>query len=123
MMNAKSKRRKMPALRAAESITRGMRQIEAMIRDGAKPRERFTVRTVGSLDEPKTYEPADVRAVRSKLNLSQPVFADLMGVSAILVQSWEQGKRKPSRMACRLLEEIERNPEPWIARVRRGSPA
>mgnify|MGYP001124062743 CR=1 FL=1 len=47
-----------------------------------------------------------MRKTREDLGVSQAVFADMLGVSASLVQSWEQGFRKPSRMACRLLDEI-----------------
>jgi hypothetical protein len=39
--------------RGAESIMRAMREIEAMIRDGARPEERFAVRTIESPDIPK----------------------------------------------------------------------
>lgn len=109
--------------RGTESIIRGIREIEAMIRDGARPEKRFTVRVIQSPDEPKEYGPAEVRRLRNTLNVSQPIFADLVGASTILVQSWEQGKRKPNRMACRLLEEIERDPSRWIAKLRRGSAA
>jgi putative transcriptional regulator len=109
--------------RGAESIMRGIAEIEAMIRDGSRPEERFTVRTIQTTDEPKEYGPSDVRRLRDRLNISQPLFAELVGTSTILVQSWEQGKRKPNRMACRLLEEIERDPSHWLAKLQRGSAA
>jgi DNA-binding transcriptional regulator YiaG len=104
--------------RAAESINRAMREIESMIRDGAMPHERFTVRTIEIPDEPGAYGPAEIRHVREVLNISQPIFAGLLGASTFLVQGWEQGKRKPNRMARRLLDEVRNDPARWRAKLR-----
>jgi DNA-binding transcriptional regulator YiaG len=49
--------------------------------------------------------------------MSQAVFAGLLGVSRILVQSWERGVRDPSPLACRLLDTINRDPEGWLAEL------
>ena len=46
--------------------------------------------------------------------VSQAVFARLMGVSVHAVQAWEQGKRTPPKIACRLMDEIAANPGRWI---------
>jgi DNA-binding transcriptional regulator YiaG len=42
----------------------------------------------------------------------------MLGVSKVLVQSWEQGARRPSRLARRLLDEINARPHHWAALVR-----
>lgn len=78
---------------------------------------RVTVRHVQVAD-PGHYTAAAVRKLRRTLGVSQPVFAQLMGVSTVLVQSWEQGQRTPSRMARRLLDEIHRDPSHWAATLR-----
>ena len=78
---------------------------------------RVTVRHV-QVAEPRQYTAADLRKVRRALGVSQSVFAQLMGVSTVLVQSWEQGQRTPSRMARRLLDEIHRDPGHWAATLR-----
>src|SRR2546426_733018 len=39
--------------------------------------------------------PVDVRAIRSKLGLSQPQFAKRFGFSQRTVQEWEQGRTQP----------------------------
>jgi transcriptional regulator with XRE-family HTH domain len=57
--------------------------------------------------------PAKVRAIRQRLGVSQCVFAALLGVSTVLVQSWEQGVREPSALARRLLGENVREPRRW----------
>lgn len=55
--------------------------------------------------------PADVKAVRRKLGLSQPGFADLISTPLPTVQKWEQGKRRPSGAALTLLRLIVNAPE------------
>ena len=78
---------------------------------------RLTVRQV-EVPDPSQYPPASVRRLRQELGVSQPVFARLMGVSTVLVQSWEQGQRIPSPMARRLLDEIRRDPRRWAQTLR-----
>jgi putative transcriptional regulator len=75
---------------------------------------QVSVRRV-EVPDPHQYRPNDVRRLRRELGVSQSVFAQLMGVSTVLVQSWEQGQRIPSRMARRLLEEIAREPRRWAS--------
>ncbi len=45
------------------------------------------------------------------LNVSQPVFAELLYVTKATASKWEQGLRKPSGSALRLLEIAERRPQ------------
>ena len=46
-----------------------------------------------------------------RLNVSQPVFAGLLYVAKDTVAKWEQGIRKPSGSALRLLEIAEKQPQ------------
>ena len=55
--------------------------------------------------------PPDVRAIRTRLGLSQAAFADRFGFSVRTVQQWEQGRAVPDRPARILLRVIERAPE------------
>jgi DNA-binding transcriptional regulator YiaG len=81
-----------------------------------KPLEgRYTVRTIHRLPPPSKFDAQRVRRTRKAIGVSQAVFADMLGVSTSLVQSWEQGFRHPSRMACRLLDEIDGQRERWRA--------
>ena len=50
--------------------------------------------------------------------MSHVASAQLVGVSAILVQGWERGVRTPSPLACRLLDIISKDPAAWIASLR-----
>lgn len=79
---------------------------------------RMTVREVAVLDPPRAFRAKEVQDLRSGLKLSQAVFAKLVAVSPVLVRAWEQGQRKPSPLACRLLEEIALRPEYWRGKVR-----
>jgi putative transcriptional regulator len=45
------------------------------------------------------------------LGLSQPLFARFLGVSPAAVKAWEQGNKKPSGTARRLMQIFERDPK------------
>lgn len=44
------------------------------------------------------------------LHVSQPVFASILGVSADAVKSWEQGNKRPSGTARRVMQLLEVDP-------------
>ncbi|MEL0614237.1 helix-turn-helix domain-containing protein [Marinomonas arenicola] len=56
-------------------------------------------------------EPSAPKVIRSKLNLSQPAFAGLLGISMRTLQDWEQGRRNPQGPAVALLRIAEQHPE------------
>ena len=56
------------------------------------------------------FNPADVRAIRSKLGKSQSEFALMIGVSIATLQNWEQGRRRPEGPAQALLKIASINP-------------
>jgi putative transcriptional regulator len=58
-----------------------------------------------------SLSPRRIRSIRARLNVSQPVFAELLYVARDTAAKWEQGVRKPSGSALRLLELIEKQPE------------
>ena len=65
-------------------------------------------------------EPADVKAIRAKLDQSQEEFAMMIGVSVATLRNWEQGRRRPEGPARALLKVAERNPLA-VAEALRGS--
>jgi putative transcriptional regulator len=79
---------------------------------------QLTIRHVRLPADPLPYDARAVRKIRANLRVSQAVFARLLGVSTVLSQSWEQGSRKPSKLACRLLEEIDSRPDYWRRKLR-----
>lgn len=56
-------------------------------------------------------KPVDVKAIRSKLGLSQGEFALMIGVSVSTLQNWEQGRRRPEGPAQALLKVAAANPK------------
>lgn len=65
---------------------------------------------------PPTAE--QVRALRSRLGLSQAQFAQRFGFTVDTVQQYEQGRRTPSGPASTLLRVIDADPEAVIRALR-----
>ena len=57
-----------------------------------------------------TREIPDVKAVRKQLKLNRADLAQMLGVSPRTLESWEQGRRKPSGAANLLLRIAMKNP-------------
>ena len=55
--------------------------------------------------------PADIKAVRASVKMSQAVFARSFQLSLDTVKGWEQGKRKPDAAAANFLRLIQADPE------------
>jgi putative transcriptional regulator len=74
--------------------------------------KKVTLRTRSVLRrlKPLAFSPRRIRSIRRRLNVSQPVFAELLYVTKATVSKWEQGLRKPSGSALRLLEIAEKRP-------------
>ncbi|UIJ94209.1 helix-turn-helix domain-containing protein [Sinorhizobium meliloti] len=56
--------------------------------------------------EPMT--PEEIRAIREREHISQPVFARYLNVSKGLVSDWERGVKKPGGPALRLLTIVQK---------------
>jgi putative transcriptional regulator len=52
----------------------------------------------------------NVKSLREASGMKQDEFADVVGVSISLVQSWEQERRIPSGSSLKILLMLERNP-------------
>ena len=52
--------------------------------------------------------PEEIRAIREREHISQPVFARYLNVSKNLVSDWERGVKKPGGPALRLLTVIQK---------------
>jgi putative transcriptional regulator len=103
--------------RIEKDIIEGLTQFRDALKSGERIEKRFTVRTVELDLQPMEFDSESVREVRMRLGVSQAVFAKILGVKASTVESWEQGRNTIPQMACRLLEEIQRDPQYWIKRL------
>ncbi|WP_273391607.1 helix-turn-helix domain-containing protein [Actinobacillus porcinus] len=56
-------------------------------------------------------EVSPIVETRHATKLSQPKFAEKLGISVATLRSWEQGLRKPSGAAKTLLDLLHRKPE------------
>ncbi len=110
-----------PSSIGAEMI-RGMNELIETLKAGGMPavekKFRVTRLTRPGLPKPvSAISPKRVKIVRSKVGASQPVFAALIGVSPQTVKAWEQGSKKPSGAARRMLSEIDVEPAYWLRRM------
>ena len=59
---------------------------------------------------PKSLKATEIRKIRKMLGISQPAFAEYLGTSVACIRSWEQGSRRPQKIALRLLCLARKNP-------------
>lgn len=65
----------------------------------------------GAVSHIISVETVDVRAIRTRLGLSRPKFAERFGLDTRTVQDWEQGRRRPDKAAQSYLKVIACNPD------------
>ena len=72
-------------------------------------------RTLGAatikIESLKTYDGKAIRQIRHDLDMSQSIFAGMMGVSPKTVEAWESGRNTPDGPARRLLSMIQADPK------------
>jgi putative transcriptional regulator len=61
------------------------------------------------LDQEISFAPDEIKGLRERSQLSQPVFARYLNTSESTVQKWESGAKKPSGTALKLLSVIEKH--------------
>lgn len=89
------------------SLVRALAETKAIIDKGGK-------------DEPPppVSFPSRVKALRTRLNLTQQEFADRYDLELSTIKNWEQGRRKNVGAAAELLiRMIEKDPEGMAERV------
>ncbi|MDC7236040.1 MAG: type II toxin-antitoxin system MqsA family antitoxin [Spirochaetales bacterium] len=55
------------------------------------------------------YNSKKIKSIRQSLNLSQMIFAEVIGVSVKTIEAWESGRNKPQGPASRFLMLLEQN--------------
>jgi DNA-binding transcriptional regulator YiaG len=85
--------------------------------DHLQGRKKLTLRVTTLVLPPplKAIKPREIIAIRQKLSVSQPVFAAMLNVPLATARSWEQGKRRPSGAALRLLDLARQSPTILLA--------
>jgi len=77
-----------------KKMMEGVKQGAEYLKGRTKPSRVFEV----------TVSVPDVKGIRSKLKVSQPEFAEMLGISVRTLQNWEQKRRVPEGPARILLE-------------------
>lgn len=58
---------------------------------------------------PAPIEPQQIKKIRLKYKVSQPVFARYLNTSESTVEKWESGAKRPSGMALKLLDIVQKH--------------
>ena len=61
------------------------------------------------LTMPPAIAPDEIKRLRERNKVSQPVFARYLNTSESTVEKWETGAKKPSGMALKLLAIVEKH--------------
>jgi len=87
----------------------------ALARVGAIDKTTMRSFDASCLVTPPGIKPHEIKRLRERFHVSQPVFAALLNVPLATERSWEQGKRKPSGAALRLLDLARQQPKILLA--------
>lgn len=95
-------KRKSEILEMAVELAAGLHQVGAIDKATLREIEDFALPMV------PPFSAEDIRAIRERNRVSQPVFAIYLNVGRSTVAQWEQGKKSPSGPAARLLDLVAR---------------
>ena len=100
---AKNSKYKSDAFEAIHSAVSGMARAGTI--DKATMREFDE----SCLPTPTPLEPRRIKKIRESQHVSQPVFARYLNTSESTVEKWESGAKRPSGMALKLLDIVEKH--------------
>jgi len=63
----------------------------------------------------QTLAPDEIKQIRQREHISQPVFARYLNVTPSLVSQWERGEKHPSGSSLKLLTLVAKNGLRWVA--------
>jgi putative transcriptional regulator len=102
----------------AEELIAGFTELADALESGGDIGAQFNCYQMRLDLQTETCTAGMVKETRDLLGASQAVFAKFLGVSVKSVSQWERGTGKPSPIACRFMDEIRRNPEYYVSRLR-----
>ena len=97
-------KKRMMSKKNVDGLLAGLRELADYANGKDVPGLRITHR-------PKPVASQEVKKLRKSLGLTQDKFALVVGEGIAAVQSWEQGVRRPSGAASRLIRVLESHPE------------
>ena len=87
----------------SEAMAAVHEMIEGLHQAGAVDKRTMREFDDACLTPATALAPEEIRAIREKERVSQPVFARYLNVSRNLVSDWERGTKRPGGPALRLL--------------------
>jgi putative transcriptional regulator len=81
----------------------------ALFRVGAIDKATMREFDESCLVTPRPMPPRRIKRIRESQHVSQPVFARYLNTSSSTVEKWESGAKKPSGMALKLLDIVEKH--------------
>lgn len=82
--------------------------MEGFHQSGAIDKQTMREFDDGCLTAVEALTPQEIRSIREREHISQPVFARYLNVSKGLVSAWERGVKKPGGPALRLLTVVQK---------------
>ncbi|KTC34117.1 MAG: helix-turn-helix domain-containing protein [Pseudomonas sp.] len=92
---------------ALESIHESASALQVIGAIGKTTMRRFDKACIAVV--PEQIPPAQIKAIRERNQVSQPVFASYLNTSASTVKKWESGEKHPSGMALKLLSIVHKH--------------
>lgn len=102
MVKAKSKRAESPILTSAREAAAGLHRIGLIDKSTMREFDALCLAPV----EP--IAPEEIRALREREKVSQPVFAHYLNVRKDAVSKWERGEKRPDGPSLKLLNLVKR---------------
>ncbi len=93
----------------SEAMAAAHEMIEGFHESGAVDKQTMREFDAACLTPASVLTPDEIKAIREKEAVSQPVFARYLNVSKNLVSEWERGTKRPGGPALRLLSVIRKN--------------
>jgi putative transcriptional regulator len=81
----------------------------ALLRVGAIDKATMRDFDASCIEEISPIKPAQIKKLRERNHVSQPVFARYLNTSESTVEKWETGAKKPSGTALKLLKIVEKH--------------
>jgi putative transcriptional regulator len=83
--------------------------VEGMYRAGTIDKTTMRSFDESCLATPAAIKPRQIKQLRERHRVSQPVFARYLNTSESTVEKWETGAKKPSGMALKLLTIVQKH--------------
>jgi putative transcriptional regulator len=81
----------------------------ALYKVGAISKDTMRSFDTSCLVEPESLKPRQIKSLRERNHVSQPVFARYLNTSESTVEKWETGAKRPSGAALKLLAVVQKH--------------